>query len=222
MIRAVLFDVDGTLIDSVDAHAEAWQRTFGHFGFSDLSYPEIRNQIGKGSDKLVSTLVGEDVWKTRGEEIKNYRAELFQREYLPKVKPFPRVRELFQRVIASGRRVALATSAVGEELEAYTRMTNVADLLHARTSADDAKESKPAPDIFQAALDRVGARGEEAVVVGDTRFDAEAACKAGATPVGMLAGGFPEADLRAAGCVEIYRDPEDLLRRYDASLLGAR
>ncbi len=211
--------MDGTLIDSVDAHAKAWQQTLREFGF-DLEYPKIRNEIGKGSDKLVSTLLGEDVWNTRGDEIKDHRAELFQREFLPHIRPFPCVRELFERVIASGKRVALATSAVGDELEAYTRLTNVGDLIHARTSADEAKESKPSPDIFESALAKVGVSGAEAVVVGDTRFDAQAARKAGATPVGVLAGGFAESDLRENGCVEIYRDPEDLLRRFDASLLA--
>jgi len=123
-------------------------------------------------------------------------------------------------VRASGRKLALATSAVGEELETYINVANVKDLIETRTSSDDANESKPSPDIFTAALERLHIRGDEAIVVGDTRFDAEAALKAGARPVGVLAGGFPEQMLRQHGCVEVYRDPEDLLKRFDDSLLA--
>ena len=217
-IRAVLFDVDGTLIDSVDQHTKAWQETFAHFNL-DIPFDKIRNEIGKGSEKLIQTLAGEEFWNKHGKEASEFRKDLFAKKYLPHLKAFPCVRELFERVRDSGRKIALATSAVGEELETYLKLTNVKDLVQAQTSADDVKESKPSPDIFQAALDRLKLRGDEAVVVGDTRFDAEAAIKAGATPIGVLCGGFPEEQLRSAGCVEIYRDPADLLQRFNQSLL---
>jgi phosphoglycolate phosphatase-like HAD superfamily hydrolase len=97
---------------------------------------------------------------------------------------------------------------------------DVSDLIEARTSSDDAEESKPEPDIFEAAIARIGVEASEIVVVGDSRYDAQAAVKAGATAVGVLCGGFQEHDLRENGCVEIYRDPEDLLRRFDKSVLA--
>ena len=105
-------------------------------------------------------------------------------------------------------------------MDEYLRLTETADLLEATTSSDDAEESKPAPDIFEAALERIGLPGSHVAVVGDSRYDAQAAITAGAVAVGVLCGGFAESDLRGAGCVEIYRDPEDLLARLDESVLA--
>jgi phosphoglycolate phosphatase-like HAD superfamily hydrolase len=127
---------------------------------------------------------------------------------------------LFERIKADGKRIALASSAKGDELEKYKKIANIADLVDAETSSDDAEQSKPHPDIFEAALERLGQISpERVVVIGDTPYDAEAAGKAGLRTIGVLCGGFPEADLRAAGCIAIYRDPADLLARYDTSPL---
>jgi phosphoglycolate phosphatase-like HAD superfamily hydrolase len=137
------------------------------------------------------------------------------------VKGFPAVRELFRRVKDEGLRVALASSAKGDELEAYKKLARIEDLVGEETSSDDAEKSKPHPDIFEAALEKLGdVRLSEAVVVGDTPYDAEAAGKAGLKTVGLLSGGFPAEDLRAAGCVRIYRDAADLLANYDTSPLA--
>ena len=139
----------------------------------------------------------------------------------PRVRAFPKVRELFQRVRADGKRIALASSAKGDELEAYKEIAHIEDLVEEETSKDDAERSKPHPDIFEAALEKLGdLKPGEAVVVGDTPYDAEAAGKLGLKTVGVLCGGFPEAELRAAGCVAIYRDPADLLARYAESPLS--
>lgn len=219
MTQAIIFDVDGTLIDSVDLHARSWEDTFRHFGHQ-LPFEAIRNEIGKGADKLMATFLDEKEIQRRGKEITAFRLDLFKRRYLPEVKAFPCVRELFERADERGRKIALATSAHGDELEAYLKLMNVGDLLEAQTSSDDAEESKPAPDIFCAALDRLGVPGREAVVVGDSRYDAQAAVKAEAAPVGVLCGGFAESDLREHGCVEVYRDPEDLLKRFEDSVLA--
>jgi HAD superfamily hydrolase (TIGR01509 family) len=222
MVTGVIFDIDGTLVDSVDLHAQAWQEAFRHFGF-DIPYDTVRGQIGKGGDQLLPALLPKDVVKEKGEEIDKYRADLFKREYMPKVRPFPAVRELFERIKRDGKRVALASSAKGPELKEYKRLANIGDLIEAETSSDDAEKSKPHPDIFEAALDRLGGIDPaEVVVVGDTPYDAEAAGKAGLRTVGVLCGGFPADRLRAAGCVALYRDPADLLRQYEASPLGEK
>jgi len=217
MVEAVIFDIDGTLVDSVDLHALAWQQALGHFGH-DFSFERVRRQIGKGSDQLLPALLPVDVVERQGKEIERYRSELFKRDYLPRVRAFPAVRELFERLKADGKRIALASSAKGDELEMYKKIAGIGDLIDAETSSDDADKSKPHPDIFQAALGRLGrVSPERVIVIGDTPYDAQAAAKAGMRTIGVLCGGFPEADLRAAGCIAIYRDPADLLARYDES-----
>jgi HAD superfamily hydrolase (TIGR01549 family) len=222
LIKAVIFDVDGTLVDSVDLHARAWQEAFAHFG-KHFDYERVRYQIGKGGDQLMPVFLSEKELDEFGEELEEYRGELFKRDYLPRVKGFPAVRDLFERVKREGLQTALASSAKSDELKTYKKIANIEDLVEEETSADDAEKSKPHPDIFEAALARLeDVSPAEAVVVGDTPYDAEAAGKAGLKSIGLLCGGFPEEDLRAAGCVRIYRDAAHLLAEYDSSPLAAR
>jgi HAD superfamily hydrolase (TIGR01549 family) len=222
MIKAVIFDIDGTLVDSVDLHARAWQEALSRYGH-DVPFADVRRQIGKGGDQLLPVFLSEDEIRRFGEELERFRSEHYKRHYLPQVRAFPRVRELFERVLGAGQRVALASSAKGDELETYKRLARIDDLIEAETSADDVDRSKPHPDVFEAALAKLdGVRAHEAVVVGDTPYDAEAAGKIGLPAVGVLCGGFPAEDLRAAGCVELFRDPADLLARYAESPLAAR
>jgi HAD superfamily hydrolase (TIGR01549 family) len=217
MIKAVIFDIDGTLVDSVDLHARAWQEAFRHFG-REIPYIEVRQQIGKGGDQLMPVFFSQAELKEFGKEMAEYRGELFKREYLPRVRAFPKVRELFERIRQDGKQIALASSAKEDELKAYKKIAHISDLVEEQTSADDADKSKPHPDIFQAALAGLGAVAPaEAIVVGDTPYDAEAAGKAGLRTIGVLCGGFPEQELRAAGCIRIYQDPADLLEHYDES-----
>jgi HAD superfamily hydrolase (TIGR01509 family) len=219
MVKAVIFDIDGTLIDSVALHAQAWQAAFRHFGY-DLPLEKIRAQIGKGGDQLMPALLPREEVERIGSEIEAYRLELFRREYLPRVRAFPAVRELLGRIHADGRRIALASSAKGRELAHYKRIARIEDLVDAETSSDDVEQSKPHPDIFRDALDRLGGvAAGDAIAVGDTPYDAQSAAKAGLDTIGLLCGGWPEEELRQAGCLAIYRDPADLLRRYDQSPL---
>jgi HAD superfamily hydrolase (TIGR01509 family) len=221
VIKAVIFDIDGTLVDSVDLHARAWQEAFAHFG-KQFPFERVRYQIGKGGDQLLPVFLSEGEIEEFGDELTEYRGELFKREYLPRVVAFPAVRELFERVRRDGKVIALASSAKKDELKEYKRIANIEDLVREETSADDAEKSKPHPDIFEAALAQLeGVEPSEAVVVGDTPYDAEAAGKAGLRTVGLLSGGFPAEDLRAAGCVRVYRDPAELLANYDSSPLAS-
>jgi HAD superfamily hydrolase (TIGR01549 family) len=220
MIKAVLFDVDGTLIDSVDLHARAWQEALAHFGY-DVAVEAVRSQIGKGGDQLMPVFVPMDDLKRRGEELETYRGDLFKRKYLPHVRPFPQVRDLFERLRADGKAIVLASSGKAEEVKRYMDIARIADLIDASTSSDEVERSKPYGDIFAAALGKAApARAEEAIVIGDTPYDAQAAGKVGLRTIGVLCGGFPEVDLRAAGCSAIFRDPADLLARYEHSPLA--
>ncbi|MGA9995167.1 MAG: HAD family hydrolase [Pyrinomonadaceae bacterium] len=219
MIKAVIFDIDGTLVDSVDLHAQAWKEAFKEFG-KDVPYEQVRHQIGKGGDQLLPVFFSREKLEEFGEELEEYRSKIFKRDYLPRVRAFPSVRELFQKIIADGKRIALASSAKEEELKVYKKIANIEDLVEEETSADDAEKSKPHPDIFKAALEELGdVEPSEAIVIGDTPYDAEAAGKIKLRTIGVLCGGFPEEELRAAGCLAIYEDPSDLLAHYEESAI---
>ncbi len=222
MLRAVIFDIDGTLVDSVDLHARAWQQAFRHFG-REVPYPRIRQQIGRGSDQIIPMFLSPEEAKQVGDKLDQYRGELFKREYLPQVRGFPGVRELFQRLHRDGVRIALASSAKEDELAAYKRAAGIEDLVETATASEDVEHTKPAPDVFQAALEKLGNPDPRSVlVVGDSPYDGEAAARAGLRTIGLLSGGFTEQELRKAGCIAIYRDPADLLAHYDQSPIGQR
>ncbi len=220
MPNAVIFDVDGTLIDSVDLHARAWQDAFREFGH-EVAFDKLRGQIGKGGDQLLPVFLSKDEVDATGKALNERRGEIFKQRYLPQIKPFPMVRELLKRIQEDGMQIALASSAKQDELEAYKRAARIEDLLQAETSTDDADKSKPEPDIFEAAMQRLGdVDPKQVIVIGDTPYDAEAAGKAGLRTVGVLCGGWPEDALKRAGCVATYRDPADLLAQYDTSPLA--
>lgn len=220
MPEAIIFDVDGTLVDSVDQHAKAWQDAFRDFGH-DIPLEDIRGQIGKGGDQLMPVFLSKAELDDKGEALEKRRGNVLKERYLPTIKSFLKVRELMQRLQADGKRIALASSAKKDELQKYKEAAGIEDLLDTETSSDDAESSKPNPDIFEAALKRLGGvRAEDVLVVGDTPYDAEAASKAGMRTVGLLCGGWPEEKLRQAGCVAVYRDPADLLAQYDGSPLA--
>ncbi len=217
-MKAIIFDIDGTLIDSVDLHAKAWQDAFAHFG-KDIAFQDIRSQIGKGADQLLPVFLTKEELETMEEKISKYRGELFKETYLSQVKPFPMVPELFLRIRESGKKIALASSGKKDEVKNYMKIANIEDLVDSFTSSDDADKSKPHPDIFQAALEELNMNPDETMVIGDTPYDAIASTKAGIPVLGVLCGGFPEEDLRKEGCRWIYKDPADLLANYDTSPL---
>lgn len=211
MIKAVIFDLDGTLVDSNELHVDSWERAFRHFG-KRFSVEALRRQIGKGSDQYISEFLTDDEIERFGNELDGYRSRIFEEEYLPRVRPFPKVRELLERIKRDGKQIVLATSGKKSEAKFYQKLLQIEDLIDGETTADDAAKSKPAPDIFEAALKKLsGVSNLEAIVVGDTRFDVAAARKAGLRTIGLLCGGTSETVLLQAGAVAIYRDPADLL-----------
>ncbi|UDL96569.1 HAD family phosphatase [Lichenihabitans sp. PAMC28606] len=213
---AVIFDVDGTLVNTVDFHAEAWQRAFAKFGFQ-FEVEKIRSQIGKGGDQLMPVFLKPNEIDKHGKKIDAARQELVERVYFPQVVGFPKVRELFDFLIERGIKVGLGSSAKTDDLKVYKRAAGIEDLKMTETTSEDAERSKPHPDIFNAALDRLKIDPARVMVVGDTPYDVEAATKAGMATTGLLCGGFSEASLRDAGAVDIYQDPEGLLNALKAA-----
>lgn len=219
-IQGIIFDIDGTLVDSVDLHARAWREALAEFGhYADIE--KVRAQIGKGGDELVKEFLTPEEYDRIFEDLDSFRGQHFKARYLPRVRPFSEVPALFERVLARGQRIALGSSAKGNELEVYKRIAGIVGLIHAQTSSDDADKSKPNPDIFHAAVEELGLPHDRIAVVGDTPWDAIAAGKAGLLTVGVLCGGWPEAALREAGCAAVFRGPADLLARYDESPLAS-
>ncbi len=214
---AALFDVDGTLIESVDAHARAWVAAFRHFGIA-ADFLGVRSQIGKGGDQLMPAIASPEQIAADGEALTAYRAELFKRDELPSVTGVPGAAALFTRLRAEGVRIALASSCKVDELDAFIRIAGVEGLYDDAATADDAEHSKPCPDIFEAALRKLGVPPDAAVAIGDSPWDAKAAGAAGVRTIGVLSGGFDEAELVDAGCEQVWRDCADLLTNYERSL----
>jgi len=211
---AVILDVDGTLVDSNDAHARAWIDAFSEFGIT-VAYDAVRRSIGMGGDKLMPEVSGISESSELGQRISSRRGEIFRQRYLPAIAAFPRTRELIERFLADGLALAVASSAKEDELEPLLQRAGVADLVRQRTSSDDADESKPDPDIVLAALRHAGVNRQRAVMLGDTPYDVAAARRAGLEIVGLECGGWTREAL--AGAVAVYRDPAELLVRYDES-----
>jgi HAD superfamily hydrolase (TIGR01509 family) len=219
MTDVLLSDIDGTLVDSNALHAEAWRRTFEHFGI-EVGMGEAWSQIGKGGDQLIPVFVPEADRERLEPELKKFRKEVFHRDYMPRIVSFAKARELLQRVKKSGRKIVLATSSDKADLAVYKKIVRMEDLVDEEATSEDAQASKPAPDIFAAALKKAGVSAEAAIALGDTPYDAQAAGKLGIRVIGVTCGGWKRVDLVAAGCVEVYQDPADLLLRFEESLLG--
>jgi HAD superfamily hydrolase (TIGR01509 family) len=216
---AVILDVDGTLVDSNDAHARAWMDAFGAFGVA-VSFDQVRRSIGMGGDKLMPLVSGIEEESELGEKIAARRAEVFKSHYLPGIQSLNGTRELIERFLADGMVLAVASSAKKDELTPLLERAGVAHLIEKRTSSDDAEHSKPDPDIVAAALKRVKVPPSEAIMLGDTPYDVIAAKRAGIEIVGVESGGWTREAL--AGALAVYRDPADILARYSDSPFAGR
>jgi HAD superfamily hydrolase (TIGR01549 family) len=217
-LRAILLDVDGTLIDSNSQHAQAWVDVCSEYGY-DVEFEKVRRMIGMGGDRVLPELTGLEEDSELGEQITSRRGEIFREEYLPQLEPFPRVRELLERMKGEGYALVAASSASVEDLKKLLEKAGVDDLFHERTSSDDAESSKPAPDIIHAALQRAGCRPDEVVMIGDTPYDVKAANRAAVECIAFRCGGWDDDAL--VGAIEIYEDATDMLRHYPRSVVAA-
>ena len=211
MVKALIFDIDGTIIDSVDAHIDAWKRTFAHFG-KQVSDEKIRRHIGEGSDDMLPVFFSAAELQRFRPELEKYRGEIFKREYLPSLQAFPKVRELFERIKNDGKKIALASTATRQEIKIYKEIARISDLVDCAVCSEEVAESKPHSDICGVALRKLGKLAPAKVIaIGDTRYDVEAAAGNNVCTIGLLCGGGTREELQRAGCVALYQDPEDLL-----------
>lgn len=218
-IKAVMFDVDGTLVDSNDLHVKAWAEAFLAAG-TQIADTAIHSQIGKGTDNLVPALLP-DADDALVRALGKAHDAIFKANYLSEVQAFPHAHELLARVYHSGRQVVLASSASKEELDYYVAFLDLKDIISAWTTSDDVDRTKPAPDIFAVALRKIApVRATEVIVVGDTPYDMEAATKCGIAGVAVRSGRFADSELRSAGAALLYDNVAAILAEFDRSPLA--
>ncbi|HKI03396.1 MAG TPA: HAD family hydrolase [Thermoanaerobaculia bacterium] len=214
--RAVILDMDGTLIDSNAAHVNAWVDALREHGY-EVAEENIWPLVGMGGDNLLPAAVGIEKESAEGKKISDRRSEIFKTRYVSQIRPFPGVRALLERIRKDGLRLVIASSSPADELEKGLEIAGVADLLEESTSASDAGRSKPDPDVVKAALDRLGLPAGQVVMLGDTPYDIQAAGKVSIGVIAFRCGGFKDEDLE--GALAIYDGPWDLLARYQSSPL---
>jgi phosphoglycolate phosphatase-like HAD superfamily hydrolase len=215
--RGIILDVDGTLIDSNDAHARAWVDAGEALGYR-IRFEEVRPLIGMGGDRVTPMVAGVEEESPEGRALAEARGDIFRRRYLPHLRPLPRVGELLQRLRDDGFELVVASSASAEDLELLLEQAGVADLVGATTSSADADESKPEPDIVEAAIARARSARERLLMIGDTPYDVEAARRARIPIIAVRSGGWDDPDLDGARAV--YDDTADLLAHYEDAILG--
>jgi phosphoglycolate phosphatase-like HAD superfamily hydrolase len=214
----VLLDVDGTLIDSNDAHARAWVDALRAHGYV-VSFEQVRPLIGMGGDKLLPELTGLDSDSGDAERIGATRSELFLERELPTLRATRGARALLEHLLARGLELTVATSAKSQEVRALLEQAGVSDLIELASSADDADRSKPDPDIVRAALRLSESQAAHSAMLGDTPYDVEAAARSRVPTIALRCGGWWD-DEALGGAAAIYDDPADLLANYAQSPLA--
>jgi HAD superfamily hydrolase (TIGR01509 family) len=218
-ITAVIFDIDGTLVDSNDAHAKAWVDAFAEAG-RQVPFDRVRPLIGMGGDKLIPTVSDIDPDSSEGHRLSARRSEIFRDRYLPAVRALAGAGALARELLARGVTLAIATSAKSHEVDALLALTGAADVFDHKASSDDADRSKPDPDIVAAALERLGRPPREVLMLGDTPYDLEAARRAGVAFVAFRSGGWSDGDFE--GALAVFEGPGDLLAHVDRLPLAPR
>lgn len=214
-IGAMVFDVDGTLVDSNYEHTLAWARAFKELGIPVPTW-RLHRHVGMGGDQLVEAVAGPDVERRLGDRVRELEKERY-RELVDEIRPFPGAKELLATCRDAGPRVILASSAKDEELEYYLQLLDGHDHADDWTSSTDVEHTKPEPDLIEVALEKAGTRA--AVMVGDSVWDVEAAARAGIPTLGLLTGGFGRGELDEAGAAAVFESLEELQRALAEGLL---
>jgi len=217
-LRTVLLDIDGTLIDSNDAHARAWVDSLRDHGYV-IPFEEVRPLIGMGGDKMLPILTGLDPDSGEAKRMTETRSQLFLKGELPTLRPTKGARALLEHLTSIGMELVVATSSKPNEVQALLEQAGVADLIQLASSAGDSERSKPDPDIVKAALRMSGSLAAHSVMVGDTPYDIEAAARAKVPSIALRCGGW-WGDAALSGATAIYDDPADLLARIEESPLN--
>lgn len=216
--QGVLLDIDGTLLLSNDAHAHAWVDAYAEFGYT-VEFERVQPLIGMGGDKVMARLTpGLNKEEGVGKQIDERRKEIFMQRYAPNLKPSRGARDLVLRMKRDGLQITIATSSSSSELQTLLEKARVDDLVEETTTSSDAEQTKPDPDLVEAALKRSQKKSDEVVMIGDTPYDVESAGKAGVGVIAVRCGGHDDTQL--SGALAIYDDPADLLAHYDESPLG--
>lgn len=217
MLGGIIFDVDGTLLDSNDAHAKSWVEIFSGSGY-DVPFDVVRPLIGMGGDKLLPKTIGVEADSSEGKRLGRMRWRLFKEQYLPALRPLDGARALVQRIRNDGLATIIATSAENEELDELLKAAEVSDLMEEKATSTDAARSKPDPDIVRSAVAKSGLPTSRLLMIGDTPYDVEAATKAGVPIIAFRSGGW--LDSKLSGASAIYDGPGDLLANYETSPIG--
>ncbi|MFB7945787.1 HAD family hydrolase [Kitasatospora phosalacinea] len=217
-VAAALFDVDGTLVDTVYLHTLAWWQALAQYGH-EVDAARIHRAIGMGSDQLLDHLLGDDRDRSEDDAVDAAHLALYAQHW-PGLRAFPGAGDLLRECAGRGWRVVLSTSASGRELDVLRRVLDADDAVHAVTDADAVDAAKPAPDLVRKALEQASAPAERSVFVGDSVWDVQAAGRAGTPCVGVETGGFAAAELRGAGAVEVHPSVAALLDGLDTSVLA--
>lgn len=213
---AVLFDIDGTLVDSNYLHVDAWDRAFDEIGHPVATW-RIHRAIGMDSDSMIGLLLGEHDSADVSAEVKKFH-DRFYAAASSRLRLIPDARELLHELAQRGYTVILATSAPAKELAVLLALLDVADEVDVVTSGDDVDTAKPAPDIIEVALQRAAVEPADAVMIGDSVWDVEGARRAGVACIGVLTGGYAEQELRDAGAIDVYPSVSELLDALDQIL----
>jgi HAD superfamily hydrolase (TIGR01509 family) len=216
-MAVAILDIDGTLVDTNYQHAIAWYRAFRRHELN-LAIWRIHRHIGMGGDQLVPALAGEDFETSHGDAVREDEKALYE-ELIGEVQPMEKARELIEELVGRGHTVLLASSAKQEEIDCYLDLLDARELADGWTSSADVESTKPEPDLVQAALQKAGAEASEAVMIGDTPFDVEAAKRAGVPTIAVLTGGFSESELREAGAEEVFESVAELREHLDQTAL---
>jgi HAD superfamily hydrolase (TIGR01509 family) len=218
--KAVLFDMDGTLIDTSYLHAVSWWEAFAQAGH-DIPMARIHRAIGMGSDQLLDALLADGRDKDADAGITAAHSALYS-VYWARLRPLPGAADLLRACHQHGLRVVLASSAGPDEFTVMRKAIDADDVIDEAASAGDVDRSKPAPDLVQVALDKAAVHPGEAVFVGDAVWDVAACHRAGVACVGVLSGGISKAELLDAGALRVYQDPADILAGFPASILARK